>query len=226
MTRPGPRVAWIAAGLIATALAFANTPAEVSAADAPSEAGWTSLFDGKTLSGWEALELPKQKPSKWEVVDGLLVGTGGASMLYSPKGDYKNFKFRAELKINDKGNSGMYFRSPKVNAFTGGYEVQVNSTHTDPIRTGSLYTFVHLFSSSNPPKPNTFFTQEVEVKDVNFRGKVVTQVTVKVDGKILYTTNDFARTSKVGHFAFQQHDPGSTVSIRKVEVMELPATKE
>ena len=30
---------------------------------------------------------------------------------------------------------------------------------------------------------------------------------------------------KIGHFAFQQHDPGSKVTIRKVEVMELPATK-
>jgi hypothetical protein len=30
----------------------------------------------------------------------------------------------------------------------------------------------------------------------------------------------------VGAFAFQQHDPGSRVTIRKVEVMELPATRE
>ena len=28
-----------------------------------------------------------------------------------------------------------------------------------------------------------------------------------------------------GHFAFQQHDPGSVVSIRKVEVKELPVKK-
>ena len=27
---------------------------------------------------------------------------------------------------------------------------------------------------------------------------------------------------KEGHFAFQQHDPGSRVEIRKVEVQELP----
>ena len=120
----------------------------------------------------------------------------------------------------------MYFRTPKANSFSGGYEVQVNSTHKDPIRTGSLYTFVHLFDDSNPPKPDTFFTQEVEVKDVNFRGKMVTQVTVRVDGKVLYTMNDFAQTSKVGYFAFQQHDPGSQVTIRKVEVMELPASKK
>ncbi len=210
--------AWLVFSLIATAF--------VSTATAADEAGWVSLFDGKSLDGWESLPLPNQPPSKWEVIDGTIVGTGGASMLFSPKGEYTNFKFRAELKINDKGNSGMYFRTPKANSFSGGYEVQVNSTHKDPIRTGSLYTFVHLFDDSNPPKPDTFFTQEVEVKDVNFRGKMVTQVTVRVDGKVLYTMNDFAQTSKVGYFAFQQHDPGSQVTIRKVEVMELPASKK
>ena len=216
MNRLARLAAWLVFGGLATA--FGTTSA--TAADAE----WVSLFDGKTLSGWESLELPNQKvPSKWEVVDGLLLGSGGQSMLYSPKGDYKNFKFRAELKINDKGNSGMYFRTPKANTFMNGYECQVNATHADPIRTGSLYTFVHLFDDSNPPKPDTFFTQEIEVQDVNFRGKIVTRVRVSINGKKLYEFNDFGQTWKEGHFAFQSHDPGSRVTIRKIEVQELPA---
>ena len=36
-----------------------------------------------------------------------------------------------------------------------------------------------------------------------------------------YEYLDFAQTFKEGYFAFQQHDPGSKVSIRKVEVMPL-----
>jgi hypothetical protein len=51
----------------------------------------------------------------------------------------------------------------------------------------------------------------------------VTRIRVTVDGVELYEYLDFALTFKEGHFAFQQHDPGSRVSIRKVEVMELPA---
>ena len=31
-----------------------------------------------------------------------------------------------------------------------------------------------------------------------------------------------ALTFKDGHFAFQDHDPGSIVNIRKVEVMPMP----
>ena len=208
---------------LALGLACLIAPACTHAADPE----WVSLFDGKTLGGWKVMELPNQpKPTKWEVVDGALVGSGGQSMIYSPRGDYKNFKFRAEVKINDKGNSGMYFRTPEGATFMNGYETQINATHADPIRSGSLYTFVHLFDDTSPTKPDTYFTQEVEVKDVDFRGKMVTQVTVKIDGKTLYTFNDFGRTWGPGHFAFQQHDPGSRVTIRKIEVMELPASKK
>jgi hypothetical protein len=69
---------------------------------------WVSLFDGKTLTGWEKVGRPD---SMWEVHDGELRGSGGASMLVSTKGPYKNFRYRAEVKINDGGNSGLYFRT-------------------------------------------------------------------------------------------------------------------
>ena len=194
------------------------------AADAPkSEAGWVSLFDGKTMDGWEMLPLPgNEGMSKWEVVDGVLTGTGKPSMLYSPKGHYKNFRFRAEVSINDKGNSGMYFRTAKLPSFTGGYECQINSTHADPIRSGSIYTMVHIYKTIVPP--GEIFTQEVEVVDKPYRGKVVTFIKVSINGELLYELLDHNRSYTEGHFAFQQHDPGSTIKVRKVEVMELPET--
>jgi hypothetical protein len=188
------------------------------------EAGWVSLFDGQTLSGWEMLELRgSEGKSKWEVKDGALCGSGGQSMLFSPKGDYKNFRFRAEIKINDRGNSGMYFRTAKKPSFTDGYEAQVNSTHGDPIKTGSIYTMVHIYKQLVPP--DTWFTQEVECVDRDYRGKMVAAIRVKVNDELLYEFLDHDRTFTSGHFAFQQHDPGSRVCIRKVEVMELPETK-
>lgn len=181
---------------------------------------WVSLFDGKSIEGWTALELGQKGTSKWEVKDGLIEGTGNPSMLFSPRGDYKNFRYRAELKINDGGNSGMYFRAPKEATFTKGYEVQVNSTHRDPIKTGSVYTQVHIYKQLVPP--DTFFTQEIEAVDKMYRGKMVAQIKVTVNGELLYEFLDHARSFTEGHFAFQQHDPGSKVTIRKVEVMELP----
>jgi hypothetical protein len=192
-------------------------------ASSGSEKGWVSLFDGKTLSGWEMIPLGKDAQSKWEVVDGALTGSGQASMLFSPKGDYRNFRYRAEIKINDHGNSGMYFRTAKKASFSDGYECQIDSTHSDPIRTGSIYTMVHIFKQLVPP--DTWFTQEVDVVDKNYRGKIVTSITVKVNDETLYELLDHDRSFTEGYFAFQQHDPGSKVQIRKVEVMELPETQ-
>jgi hypothetical protein len=206
----------VALGCLAPALAGGDDKSA-------SEAGWVSLFDGKTLEGWTPLPTSKQE-THWEVKDGVIEGSGGSSMLYSPRGDYKNFKYRAEIKINDKGNSGMYVRTPKAATFSGGYEIQVNATHKDPIKTGSLYTLVHLEKSVVPP--DTWFTQEIECIDVPYRGKMVTKFRISVNGELLFEYLDHNRLSKEGHFAFQQHDPGSKVSIRKVEVQELPATKE
>src|SRR5215469_6899573 len=69
---------------------------------------WTPLFDGKSLDGWEKVG---DEASMWEVKDGEIQGSGPASMLVCTKGPYKNFRYRAEIKINDKGNSGLYFRT-------------------------------------------------------------------------------------------------------------------
>ena len=82
----------------------------------------------------------------------MIVGSGQSSMLYSPKGDYKNFRFKAEVQINDHGNSGMYFRSPTAEGdFSKGYEAQIDSTHGDPIRDGlDLRLPAHLQEESFP----------------------------------------------------------------------------
>lgn len=180
------------------------------------EEKWVSLFDGKTLDGWEKIGNDK---STWEVKDGALAGSGGASMLVNTTGPYKNFRYHAEVMINDKGNSGLYFRTTRKPGFTDGYEAQIDSTHTDPIRTGSLYGMCHVYQQL--VKPDTWFTYDLEVRDDVWRGRAVTRIKITVDGNELYEYLDFEQTFKEGHFAFQQHDPGSHVFIRKVEVMEL-----
>ncbi len=177
---------------------------------------WVALFDGKSLDGWEKVG---PEASVWEVKDGAICGSGAASMLVSTKGPYKNFRYRAEIKINDGGNSGLYFRTTRKPGFTDGYEAQIDSTHKDPIRTGSLYGFCHVYKPL--VKPDTWFTYDLEVRDDIWRGRKMTRVKITVDGNELYEYLDFAQTYKEGHFAFQQHDPGSRVNIRKVEVMPL-----
>jgi hypothetical protein len=190
----------------------------VSGSPASQDDGWVSLFDGKTLSGWTVGG--GKGTSKWEVVDGSIVGSGTSSMLYSAKGDYKNFRFRAEVKINDHGNSGMYFRSPTNDGdFSKGYEAQIDSTHSDPIRTGSIYGFLHIYKQYVPP--DTWFTYEVEAVDRNWRGMNVPHIKVSINGELLFQFIERTKAWDKGYFAFQQHDPGSKVEIRKIEVKEL-----
>ncbi len=180
------------------------------------EKEWVALFDGKTLEGWEKVG---KEESQWEVKDGALSGSGPASMLVCTQGPYKNFRYRAEVKINDKGNSGLYFRTTRKPGFSDGYEAQIDSTHTDPIRTGSLYGMCHVYDQL--VKPDAWCTYELEVRDDVWRGREMTRIKITVDGRELFEYLDFDKTFKEGHFAFQQHDPGSRVSIRKVEVQEL-----
>ena len=122
--------------------------------------------------------------------------------------------------INDKGNSGQYFRTQFGPGFPKGYEAQINATHRDRIRTGSLY-FPQikevLVLDDAPNKPNEWFTQEVTVEG--------NHIIIKVNGKKTVDWKDPKNTYTKGHFALQGHDPGTVVKFRKIEVRELPADK-
>lgn len=204
---------WIATACLGLVLSV--VPAVRSFAADDDDKGWTPLFNGKDLDGWEAYDAKGRQNDlgkNWEVKDGKIVSHGTASHLFSPKGDYKNFRYRAEVKISDRGNSGMYFRTAKGPGFPKGYEAQVNSTHRDPLRTGTLYGFVPVKETLVPP--DTWFTQEIEA--------VGNHIKIWVNGKKVVDFVDPKNTYKEGYFAFQQHDPGGSVQIRKVEVKELP----
>jgi hypothetical protein len=186
--------------------------------------GWIQLFNGKDLEGWK---MHPDDKAKWEVKDGILVGSGPAGHLFSEKGDYKNFRYRVEAMINDHGNSGQFFRTKFGPSFPKGYEAQINSTHGDPIRTGSLYpSFNGKLSKEDKEKililkalhkPDEWFTQEV-IAEGN-------HIIIKVNGETTVDFVDKDSTYMKGHFALQQHDPGTVVKFKKVEMKKLPDSK-
>jgi hypothetical protein len=186
--------------------------------------GWAQLFNGKDLTGWKTH--PKDK-ANWEVKDGTIVGTGPVGHLFSERGDYENFQYRVEAMINDKGNSGQYFRATFHDGFPPGYEAQINATHGDKIRTGSLYPDgkdkytaaerTKMIVLEQLHKPDEWFTQEVTA--------VGNHIIIKVNGKTTVDFVDEKNRHMKGHFALQQHDPRTVVKFRKIEVKELPASK-
>jgi hypothetical protein len=198
-----------AAGLFLAGLVLLSTGPAGTADEKKDEAGFVQLFNGKDLTGWKTHPADK---AKWAVEDGLLVGRGPKGHLFSERDDYENFIYRVEAMINDHGNSGQYFRTKFGPSFPKGYEAQINSTHSDPVRTGSLYNFRKVLEQLH--KPDEWFTQEVTA--------IGNHIVIKVNGKTTVDFVDPKNTYTKGHFALQQHDPGTVVKFRKIEVKELP----
>lgn len=221
------RIAASLALLAILALGFSKQTAADDKKEKADEEGWVQLFNGKDLTGWMGYADgagQKRLSINWEVKEKILIGTGFASHLFSKRGDYENFHYRVEAMINDHGNSGQYFRTKFGPGFPKGYEAQINSTHGDTIRTGSLYpAFGKLTKEERDKicvlkqlhKPDEWFTQEV-IAEGN-------HIVIKVNGETTVDFVDEKSTYTKGHFALQQHDPGTVVKFRKIEVKELPA---
>ena len=238
-------------GLTALAVAILGSgaaPAQDKSADKASADGWVSLFNGKDLTGWKihpkangafAEIIPKKDGdtlvgydaklkdgsvvSLWQVKDGMLVGSGPSSHLFSEKNDYTDLVFRIEAMINDKGNSGQYFRAKFEGGFPPGYEVQINATGGDAVKTGSLYPDGRTklkdhkkeicVMNTAAHKPGEFFTQEVTA--------IGNKIAIKVNGKTTIEFTDPDSTYLKGHFALQGHDPGTVVTFKKIEYKPL-----
>jgi hypothetical protein len=210
----------------------------VWAADEPkTEEGFVSLFNGKNFDGWKVGNNPKT----FRVQDGMIVvnGRGPSHLFY--EGDvgnhnFKNFVFKADVMTFPRANSGIYFHTKFQQADFPDYgiECQVDNSHSDPIRTGSLYGIKNIMSripggqpgSKIPTKDNTWYTQEISCIDG--------QVVVKLDGTTVleYTVPDaskehgFPKSKQIwqpsGTFALQGHDPGSKVYFKNLRVKILP----
>ena len=110
-------------GIVCCAVALAAACVAIAADQdkpVPGKDGWVSMFDGKTLDGWKANE----NAASWKVVGGAIVGDGPASHLFWMTRECENCEFRAEVKLNHSGNSGMYVRAAFGPGFPKGYEAQ------------------------------------------------------------------------------------------------------
>jgi len=87
------------------------------------EPGFTSLFNGKDLTGWT---LVAKKGGGYSVQDGAIVcANGGGGNLLTDK-DYDNFVLRLEFKLPPGGNSGIGLRAPLTGDVAySGMEIQV-----------------------------------------------------------------------------------------------------
>ncbi|MFZ9235624.1 MAG: 3-keto-disaccharide hydrolase [Algoriphagus sp.] len=184
---------------------------------------WIELFSGKDLSGWRISE----NPSSFSVEDGLLKVAGPrAHAFYAGKvggADFKNFELMVEVKTLPKANSGIFIHTAYQERDwpEKGYEVQVNQTHSDWRKSGSLYAVQDV--SEVHVKDGEWYTYHVIVKG--------DQISVALNGKVVMEYDESADTKRTstlgkkrfdrGTIALQAHDPESVIYFRSVKIKLL-----
>jgi len=224
--------------IILIASAFAMLASAATAGD-----GFVSIFNGKDLTGWKSNE---ETPGSFSVEDGALkVSNGRAHLFYEGvdgKAAFTDFELKLRVKTMPQANGGVYFHTEYEDSGwpTKGYECQVNASHKDPKKTGSLYGVVNVLvlapGEEAPPgslkdlvvekAPNTdgeWFDYHIIVK-----GKTIT---LKVNGEttVEWTEPEGFDPAKAlrnmpgrklgsGTFAIQGHDPGSTAYYKDIQL--------
>ena len=206
----------------AATLALTCTLIAAAFAAQESEEGFVPLTDGSSFAGWKA---GTENPGTWKIEEGAFVTRGPRSHLFYV-GDgqpFKNFELKVEVMTAPGSNGGIYFhtRYQESNWPTAGFETQVNNTHSDWKKTGSVYDVASVgFAAA---EDNKWWTQHV-IAEGN-------TVTVKVDGRTVVQYkepsgaqpgNVFERKLGSGTFALQGHDPKSVVHYRSIRVKRLP----
>lgn len=187
---------------------------------------WQSLFDGRTLAGWE----PTSNPESFRVEDGAIMAGGGpmAHLVYmGPVGnhDFTDFELKLDVRSKPGSNGGIFFHTePQTGALKKGYEAQICDSFPDKRKTGSLVDVVDLDAA--PVKDGEWFEYRIAV-----RGK---KITIRVNGRQVVEYDEppqavrkkgrERRLLSHGQIALQAHDPNSMVAYKNIQIL-LPEAR-
>ena len=192
------------------------------------EPGFTSLFNGKDYTGW-TIAGPAES---FTIEDGMIVAKGAASHAYYTgevrQHSFRDFELKIDVMTRAGSNGGVYVLTAFQDVASGrfpskGFEIQVNNSHTDRVRTGSLYHVQDVLDTS-PAKDDEWFTEHIIVKG--------NTITISVDGKqVVQWTQPADWTggregpgrsiTGPGTIALQAHDPKSTVYYKNIRIKPL-----
>ena len=198
----------------------------------PTEAGWTSLFNGTDFTGWKI-----SKPESFKIENGAIVANGVASHAFYDgpfrNHNFKNFEVKVDVMTRPNSNGGVYVLTEfeatggsaraSGNFPSKGFEIQVNNTYHDPVKTGSLY---HVSDVNEAvAKDDEWFTIHIVVKDKNIVVKVNDKQTVDwtqpADWNGGREGPGRTITGAGGTIALQAHDPHSTVYFKNIRIKPL-----
>lgn len=173
------------------------------------ELGFTSLFNGRDLSGWEGVT--SDAADSWRVEDGLLVCTGENGTWLRSRAQYGDFNLRFDYRLKPGGNSGIYVRVPADGAHRegGGVEVQLLDDAAErykDIKPGQFSGSVYLVA---PPTQHVsrpageWNTMEINCQGTHYRITHNGVVIVDADAS---DYPELAQRFQHGYLGLQNHD--------------------
>lgn len=216
------------------------------------DAGYESLFDGKTLKGWDG------DPKFWSVKDGAITGqttpdnpTKGNTFIIWTGGDVADFELKLQYKIVN-GNSGIQYRSFKRK---GSDEWRIGGYQAD-FEAGKTYSGILYGEAFRGILANRGLKTELTRTDGKFKVNNVGKVgdSNEIQSKIKHedwndyhisangfhfvhringvvtsecTDNDEAERKDKGLLALQLHaGPAMTVQFRNIRIKHVKADKK
>jgi hypothetical protein len=186
-------------------------------ARAGAQDGFTPLFNGKNLDGWDG------DPRLWKVVSGEIVGsTEGVTLenntFLITKRPYRNFVFRAEMKLRNH-NSGIQFRSKALPGWVvAGYQMDAaENAHWGNIydERGKRGIMVNTYAEKGSKAVRHNDWNQVEIRCEG------DHIQISLNGTVTADLRDSA--SLDGVIAFQLHrGPPMEARFRNIRIKELP----
>lgn len=177
---------------------------------------FTSLFNGKDLTGWTI-----HGTEKWYVEDGTLVCESGPDEQYgylSTDKQYKDFVLEVEFKLEANGNSGVFIRSDIEGTTISGWQVEVAPPGNN---TAGIY---ESYGRGWLIQPEPELDKQLDPEGWN-KMKIRAeggQITTWLNGKQMVSLEDEKIGAANGFIALQIHDGGGIkVRWRNIRVREL-----
>ncbi len=145
--------------LFAMAIAGASHGAETNTLSrAEADAGWTLLFDGKSMSEWRSYGR-EDLAGGWRIDgDAFVLAEAGAGDIVT-RAEYENFELMLDWRISEGGNSGIFILAAEADEpiYFSAPEIQIldderhSDREIDSHRSGSLYDMVASHPSARKP---------------------------------------------------------------------------
>ncbi|MEY3283349.1 MAG: hypothetical protein RIR86_1362 [Acidobacteriota bacterium] len=206
----------IMAAIALTLLAVPSTMAQNKV-----EKGFKSLFDGKTFNGWK---MANENQDSWSIKEGAIVANGPRAHIYyvGDEKQFVDFELKIDAMTGPVSNGGIYIHTQyqEIGWPKNGYEIQVNQTHGDWKKSGSIYDVANV--KDVVVKDNEWYTYTITVKGkritVKLNDTVVNDWTEEPDRQ---PGKDFTRILSKGTIALQAHDPKSVVRYKNIRIKRL-----